>query len=198
MPYEVELKFSLTDRSSVLRTCESLGAVQAGKFSEVDTYLRHPARSFAETDEALRVRQSNSKLLVTYKGPKIDSTTKTRTEIELELAPGKHTITEVLEFWRGLSFAPVREVRKQRELLDIAWHGRQVRLSLDHVPGLGDFIELELSSESADVEQSRQILRMLAERLSLRNSERRSYLELLLEKDSANADTAIKPEDWAE
>jgi adenylate cyclase class 2 len=198
MTYEVELKFVATDRASVRRACEALAAVPVGNYSEVDTYLSHPARSFSKTDEALRVRHANSKLWITYKGPKIDATTKTRTEIELELVPAGHGIAKVLEFWRELGFVPVREVRKERELLHVPWQNRQVQVCLDHVLGLGDFIELELSSESADLDQSRQVLEILAERLGLHNSERRSYLELLLQKDAERADMAEKPEDWTE
>jgi adenylate cyclase class 2 len=198
MSYEVELKYSATDLTNVRRACASLAAVSVGVRAEVDTYLKHPARSFEETDEALRVRQANGDLFLTYKGPKIDATTKTRVEIELQLAIGKHTSAELLDFWRRISFVPVREVRKDRELLDIAWLGRQVHVSLDHVYGLGDFVELELSAEPAEVEESRQILKSLATRLGLQNSERRSYLELLLQKDAAPADMTQNPEDWTE
>jgi adenylate cyclase class 2 len=196
--YEVELKFAMPDRAAVRLTLDSLGAVAIEDRTEIDTYLRHPSRSFAETDEALRVRQSNTNMLFTYKGPKVDSTTKTRKEIELQLVPGAHAHAEILEFWRSLGFLPVRDVRKRRELLDVPWRGRTVHVSFDRVDGLGDFVELELSAESAGLEQSRQILQELAERLGLQASERRSYLELLLQKDGSGADNAANPEDWSE
>jgi adenylate cyclase, class 2 len=198
MSYEVEMKYPLSDLASMRRACESLAGSACEKRSEVDTYLRHPVRSFAQTDEALRVRQANSHVLVTYKGPKVDSTTKTRTEIELELARGQYTSNQVLDFWERLGFAPVREVRKDRELFRIQWHGQEVHVSLDNVHGLGDFIELEILAQPAKLEESRQILKNLAEHLGLRNSERKSYLELLLEKDAITADKAKNTEDWTE
>jgi adenylate cyclase class 2 len=196
MPYEVELKFVVKDVDGLRRLCESLGGVPVGTRTEIDTYLRHPARSFAETDEALRIRQTPSQLLVTYKGPKIDLATKTRTEIELEFHAAEPA--RVLEFWKYLGFLPVRQVRKEREYIEIPYQGETVHLSLDHVAGLGDFVELELSAESAQVEKFRQILIGLANRLGLQHSERKSYLELLLEKDETSADTPEIPEDWAE
>lgn len=197
MPYEVEVKFPITDRAAVRRELVALGGVSKGTRTEVDIYLAHPARSFAQTDEALRVRQAGSRIFVTYKGPKIDATTKTRTEIELELsAPAG--VSDVIRLWEHLGFRPVRPVKKDRELLDVPWQGREVHACLDRVEGLGEFIELELSAEPEQLEESRQILTALARRLQLLATERRSYLELLLEKDARSADTPEKAEDWSE
>ena len=44
-----------------------------------------PCRDFAQTDEALRIRTVGDTSFVTYKGPKLDATTKTRRELELPL-----------------------------------------------------------------------------------------------------------------
>ena len=95
MPYEVELKFALPDPAAVRGELLSLGAVPHSIQTEVDTYLQHPVRSFEQTDEALRVRRTGPRVFLTYKGPKIDPTTKTRTEIELEIptAPPASPIT---------------------------------------------------------------------------------------------------------
>jgi adenylate cyclase, class 2 len=198
MPYEVEIKYLVSDLAGVRRTCESLAGAAPETRAEVDTYLRHPIRSFEQTDEALRVRQANAYLAITYKGPKVDAATKTRVEIELQLVPGQYTSENVLDFWGRLGFAPVRQVRKDRELFRIPWLGREVHASLDHVHGLGDFVELELSAEPSQLEESRQILKSLAAKLGLQKSERKSYLELLLENDAASADKAKNVEDWAE
>jgi adenylate cyclase class 2 len=197
MTYEVEVKFPITDRAAVRRELVALGGVNHGTRTEEDIYLAHPARSFAETDEALRVRQSGSNILITYKGPKVDATTKTRTEIELEFAAST-IVSDLLRLWEHLGFRPVRQVKKERELVDILWQGREVHACLDRVEGLGEFIELELSAEPEQLEESRQLLTALARRLKLQASERRSYLELLLEQDARSADTPEKAEDWSE
>lgn len=197
MLYEVEVKFPITDRAAVHRELVTLGGVNKGTHTEVDVYLAHPARSFAQTDEALRVRQTGSRIFITYKGPKIDATTKTRTEIELEFAASTG-VSDVLQLWEHLGFRPVRQVKKERELLDVPWQGREVHACLDQVEGLGEFIELELSAKPEQLEESRQLLTSLARRLQLHTSERRSYLELLLEKDARSADTPEKAEDWSE
>jgi len=198
MPYEVELKYTVSDAAGLRRELQALEARSVSTHDEVDAYLAHPARSFAETDEALRVRRIGERTWMTYKGPKIDQTTKTRAEIEIELAAGGGTGQRTMEFWSRLGFRPVREVHKRRELLELPWQGRTVHVSLDHVAGIGDFIELELSAEPAEVEEFRQSLLSLAARLSLSRSERRSYLELLLQKDATQADHRANPEEWSE
>jgi adenylate cyclase class 2 len=198
MKYEVELKFISDDSVGVRQICESLAGAPPEVRTEVDTYLRHPSRSFAATDEALRVRESNGQIKVTYKGPKVDPTTKTRKEIEIEVAPASSSIDELLDLWRCIGFLPVRTVRKTREIFHIPWLGRSVVVSLDKVEQLGKYVEIELLSEPAQLEESRQVVKNLAARLGLQTPERRSYLELLLENEAMSADKAEKKEDWSE
>ena len=191
MPYEVELKFPIPDPMGLELALLQLGARRMDTRMQVDLYLNHPARSFAQTDEALRVRQSNSQLFLTYKGPKIDSTTKSRVELELELAGGPETRDESVRFFGELGFQPVREVRKERTLFHVQWNGKLVKVCMDKVDGLGDFLELEVDCETADLEPARQTVLTMAQQLGLGDSERRSYLELLLEGEA-------EQEDWSE
>ncbi len=86
MPYEVEMKFPAADLAELESRLAGLGATIAAPQSEVDVYFAHPARDFAKTDEALRIRRKGSLNFITYKGPKIDAATKTRREIELPLS----------------------------------------------------------------------------------------------------------------
>jgi predicted adenylyl cyclase CyaB len=81
----------------------------------------------------------------------------------------------------ALGFRPVAEVRKLRRKAFVAWEGRTVEVSLDAIEGLGTFVELELMASPAEVEPAKARLASLAAKLNLVRSERRSYLELLLE-----------------
>ena len=180
MRYEVEQKFPVADMGAIRAGLTTLGAKIAAPQQEVDLYLAHPARDFAATDEALRLRQRGPQGYITYKGPKIDTTTKTRREIELPLGEGPQSLAA----WRGLlevlGFTPVGEVRKSRSKALVSWQGRQVEASLDTVEQVGTFVELELMADAADVEAARQCIAALAAELGMSKSERRSYLELLL------------------
>jgi adenylate cyclase, class 2 len=182
MRYEVEMKFSLSDLSALESRLGELGATPSAPAAEVDVYFAHPARDFAQTDEALRIRRRAEGNWLTYKGPKIDATTKTRREIDLPLPSGDAAAEAWTELLKALGFVTVGEVRKLRRKAKIAWQGRNVEISLDEVVRLGPFIEIELIAEAGDVEAAKKTLAALAEQLGLEHSERRSYLELLADR----------------
>jgi adenylate cyclase class 2 len=191
MKYEVEQKFPVADVAAVEARLAARGVDVSEPRAEVDLYFAHPARDFARTDEALRIRRQGSLNSITYKGPKIDQTTKTRREMELPLPPGEESAEAWAKLLKVLGFRPVAEVRKLRRKVEIPWQGRRVQGSLDEVEGLGNFVELELVEEEAGVESAKACIASLAESLGLRESERRSYLELLL----ALADAPQRPND---
>jgi len=185
MKYEVEQKFSVADMASLEARLVAMGATISEPRGEADLYYAHPARDFAATDEALRIRRRGESNWITYKGPKIDATTKTRREIELALPPGEEAFAAWKSLLEALGFRPVTEVRKDRRKALVAWQDRRVEVSLDAVDELGTFVELELVAPPEEVEAAKASIKSLAEALELSGSERRSYLELLLEKRSA-------------
>jgi adenylate cyclase class IV len=75
----------------------------------------------------------------------------------------------------------VAEVAKVRRSGHLAYRGHDVHVALDEVQRLGTFLELELPATDETLEQRRDCLRALAAELPLGPSQRRSYLELLLE-----------------
>ncbi len=182
MKYEVEQKFPVADMAALETALGTVGATISEPHREVDLYFGHPARDFAQTDEALRVRRKGRTNFITYKGPKLDETTKTRQEIELPLAPEEESVDAWAELLEVLGFRPVGEVRKFRRKAAITWQGRRVEGSLDEVEQLGTFAELELVVEADDVEAAKACIASLAEKLGLTGGERRSYLELLLDR----------------
>ena len=141
-----------------------------------DHYYTHPGRDFGETDEALRIREDNDQLRLTYKGPLMDDVAKTRLELE--------TGIESAEIGDGilvaLGFRLLRTVSKQRRPFDLQWRNLSVEVVIDQVEGLGDFVELETISDTDSHQAARDHLLALATKLGLEQSERRSYLCLLL------------------
>ena len=182
MNYEVEQKFAATDLAAIGAKLAALGADVSGPRVESDLYYAHPLRDFARTDEALRIRRVGAENRITYKGPKIDATTKTRKEIELALAPEEAGAAAWAELLEALGFQPVAEVRKSRRKAMVPWQGRRVEVSLDEVEGVGTFVELELTVPGGELDAARACIASLADALGLYGGERRSYLELLLEK----------------
>ena len=182
MNYEVEQKFPVSDMAALEAKLADLGAGVSEPQVEVDLYFAHPARDFARTDEALRIRRKGPSNFITYKGPKLDKITKTRREIDLSLPRGGESGDTWKELLEALGFTPVAEVRKSRRKAHVRWQGRRVEASLDEVEGVGTFAELELVVGADEMEAAKTVIASLAETLGLVASERRSYLELLLER----------------
>ena len=182
MAYEVEQKFHVKDLAALREKLGSSGATVAGEVEQADTYFAHPQRDYAETDEALRLRRVGEKNFVTYKGPKLDATTKTRTEIEIPIEEGQFGRAQGEALLKALGFRQVADVIKNRQTYHMDCDGQTVEIALDTVTGLGTFVELEIGVDSQTaVAPAREMLAQLAGQLGLEHNERRSYLELLLE-----------------
>jgi adenylate cyclase, class 2 len=179
---EVEQKFRVDDLALVAAQLEERRIKLAHARLQVDRYFNHPSRDFAQTDEALRIRQVDQKNFVTYKGPKLDCTTKTRLEIELPIAPGDEAANQFGELLLALGFRPVAEVRKHRRTASLRRGDLDIEIALDDVRGVGSYVELECAAEQADAEMAKQVIATLAAELGLSENERKSYLELLLER----------------
>jgi adenylate cyclase, class 2 len=182
MTLEVELKFHASDEAALRSRLGDLNVFWHEPIQQVDCYFNHPARDFARTDEALRLRQVGGENVITYKGPKLDAATKTRREIELPIAEGDAGLVQFGELLLALGFRRVAEVRKERTKATFTWQSWPVELALDDVAGVGKFVELEIQAEEASLPTARQAILDLAERLQLKTPERRSYLEMLLER----------------
>ena len=181
MHLEVEQKFPLAHPQGVIDKLAGLGVALPAAVEQADLYFNHPAKNFKETDEALRIRREGEKNRITYKGPKLDAQTKTRREIELPLADGDEAFRQFAELLVVLGFVRVFEVRKRRQEVEITWKEQRVHVALDDVTGLGRFVELEISAGSEQLAAAKACLASLAEFLNLHDSERRGYLDLLLE-----------------
>ena len=181
MQLEVEQKFPISDQARLCEQLLSLGCQFHAPLEQADLYFAHPARNFAQTDEALRLRKSGDEACITYKGPKLDATTKTRRELELPIS-GEQGFERYRELLEALGFRSVMEVRKTRTPGTLRWEDVEIEVALDDVVGLGTFIELELLSSPDDLETAKEKLASLASRLRLQSPQRRGYLDLLLEK----------------
>jgi adenylate cyclase class 2 len=178
---EVEMKFPVPDFTAVERRLTEWGARPCAARQDVDQYLNAPDRDFAKTDEALRLRCIGDANFLTYKGPKRDAQTKTRTELEIPLRDGSAAADEMFRLFQHLGYRPVRQVRKQRRVLELERDGFHLEACLDEVEHVGKFVELEIQAPEERLDAAREVLLRTAGELGLSASERRSYLELLLE-----------------
>ncbi len=182
MRLEVEQKHRVADAAALEAVLNGRGVVLGPPMEQVDQYFAHPSRDFAKTDEALRIRTFAGGSYVTYKGPKLDTQTKTRRELELPLEKTDVEGTRFGELLIALGFRPVATVRKKRRHFTIHHAGRDVDGAVDDVEGLGTFIELELLADDSTLEKACEVILSLEADLNLGESERRSYLEMLLSR----------------
>jgi len=161
---EVEIKTRIKIRE-IKKILDKLGAKFIKEEEQRDIYFSHPLRDFGKTDEALRVREINGNYFLTYKGRKLDPETKTREEIELK------TEKEILELLKRLNFLVKGKVEKKRALYEYD----DLKVCLDKVKGLGEFLEIEGNSLK-DKEKMFKLLKKL--NIERKNLIRKSYLEM--------------------
>ncbi len=164
---EVEIKARVYDLEYVKNKLSLLGFKYVGKFFEKDYYYNHPCKDFKETDEALRIRICNGKLSITYKGRKLDERSKTRIEYT---SIADENIFKIVE---ALGFKLVAVVEKFREV----FKKDNIKICIDNVKNLGTFVEIE--SDKYDLD----LLFNIAKELNLKEFTRKSYLEMILEKN---------------
>ncbi|MDY6958468.1 MAG: class IV adenylate cyclase [Halobacteriota archaeon] len=177
---EVEVKVRLS-HDGIETKLDDIGAKFSGSEEQIDVYYGAPHRDFSATDEALRIRTvtsgSISKDIITYKGPKIDSESKTREEVEVGI-DDKVVMDRMLTL---LGFSKVYEVSKTRRNYRIG----DIMISLDDVKGLGSFMEVEISCDGDDFSTQKNMVFSILNKLGYKRGDviRTSYLELLLENE---------------
>lgn len=199
--YEVELKVR-ADHDRVRDRLRELEATPLRAVVQEDTYYDAPDRSFADTDEALRIRRESPGSFsdagtvgrdddrnrddpadddggvtrIAYKGPRVDGETKTREEHETTVGDDDR----MAAILRSLGYDPVATVRKERAVYGL----RGFEVTLDWVDGLGEFLEVDAEVGQAAVDETRDRARDLLGELGLDADEgiRRSYLGMLLER----------------
>ncbi len=180
MNYEVEQKFAVDDQQALFDRLEMLGIRWSNTVRQEDAYFNHPSSDYAQTDEALRVRLDGKDAVFTYKGPRIDSTTKTRQELELQVTnPGTDGVS-MKQFLKALGFTYVHSVVKRRRKGSLTYKGQSIEVALDDVESLGLFIELELVVAEQDIPAATTLLTELSQSLGLGNGITLGYLDLLL------------------
>jgi len=170
----IEVEVKARAREDTAERIAALGAVPIAVETHRDIYFSSPHRDFRKSDEALRIRIKEDGARLTYKGPKLDSMTKSR--LERNCADRRPLETGEDPHSPGLcALCPGQEAQEQ-VLLERCHNspGRGGR------PGV--FLEVEARGEADWEEQKEKVLSILRD-LGLGESIRSSYLELLEEKE---------------
>lgn len=170
---EVEFKYWSPGNDKVEKALARLGAKKISEETMEDVYFSHPGRDFGKTDEALRLRNKSDGVELSYKGPRMKiERAKAREEINLKIdnALSAQRIVE------RLGFTEICTVKKKR----ISYRLEKLRIDVDNVEGLGEFVELEILTESP--EMSEELFGLATKELGLDRPEPKTYLELILDR----------------
>ncbi len=174
---EIEVK-TRAYHQQVKELLADMGANFIGVQHHCDTYFNAPHRDFVNTDEALRIRSVDGRSVLTYKGKKLDTVSKTREEFETDV-DGGNTRSILL----ALGFYEAGMVKKTREIFKF----EGMTICLDNVRSLGEFIEVEITADSDIETHSKQIFSFLNKLgIGEEDSIRTSYLEMVLSKREDN------------
>jgi len=154
---EVEVKIRVEHRRFLALLGEAgYSPSLSGPVLQEDTFFDWPDLRLLRSGSALRVRREDGSVLITFKGPRSRGPEKRRVEVEgplgspeaaeaLRLAglevpspPLSPAALEELLLSRGLK--PILTVRKERRTAVLE---NGLRLALDRVAGLGEFVEVE-------------------------------------------------------
>lgn len=167
---EVEIKIKIDNPEEIIQKLETNGFKRSNTVRETDIYFNGNDHDFRKSDEALRIRKTESLdgsiivadgnpddtvATITYKGRKLDDVSMTRPEVET-VVQDFDTMYEILV---NLGFRPVKPVIKKRTY----YFSDNMTALIDDVEGLGDFLELEIM---ADNESERKVaLKIIQEQL---------------------------------
>ncbi len=178
---EVEAKVAVEDVEALRQRLVAAGARHQGTKEQDDVFFQHPSRDLVESDEALRLRREGNTMDLTYKGPQRGGALKVRREETVLLGSDP---TELLE---ALGFAAAARLRKRREQYHLDDARGHLELALDHLEGLGWFLEVECLDEDEAAARAR--VHEGLERLGLAHlpTINRAYLDLALDAGAAAA-----------
>lgn len=193
---EVEIKVANYNPDLLYNKITKLNGKYIISLNHEDTYFNMPKglRDFKKTDEALRLREAIEfnknkdekpylkKFYITYKGKRIDQTTKTREEIETEIKD----IRSMRNLLSHLGFKEILTVKKERELYEFWFKNKKIDLLLDYLPILNqNFIEAEIQIEDKiEMIKSKDLIFDFLKQFGIteEDSIRDSYLELIAKK----------------
>ncbi len=156
-----------------LQKLKCRGAVLTSESRQIDKYYVAPGLNFMESDELLRIREEDSGLTLTYKGPRKSSFQRPRIDF-----PINRKFAEVLIY---LGYSNVITTDKMRYKFKMEYGGG-LDIAVDDVKNLGQFIEVRFNS-ATDEKKAEDFLINLG--LNLKPETNKGYFEDILKRTFA-------------
>jgi adenylate cyclase class 2 len=173
MAQEIEVKFALKERKTIVSRLHALGAEQLYPETFEDNIVLDRRGELRTKGALLRVRKFGRYALVTFKGPvAFEGGVKTREEVQTSV----ESFEVAIQLFDSLGYKPVFRYQKFREV----WRVKNVEVVLDRTP-IGDYFEIEGALE---------MIRTVAEDLGMNMDQgiRQSYADLYRQHRRTRAD----------
>ncbi len=177
---EVEIKAKIQDPKTAFEKIKELGGTYSHSEIQRDIYFNGENKDFRESDEALRIREipdgDDFINILTYKGPKLNTESKTRKEVEVTI-DNKENMTEILI---SLGYRPSAIVNKVRRIFNY----EEYTITVDKLKELGYYMEIEyVTDNEEDIDNIQDKIFEIFNKLGINDGfEKTSYLELLERK----------------
>lgn len=138
--FEVELKAKIENLDSFSSIIEGFSSTPDRKKYE-DTYFNNKT-NIVEEERELRVRlvETSNKVILTYKGSPFDDTSKSKSEIEINVSDKNNTIEILLK----LGFVIDIQFQKICTIYQFNWNQYDIELTIAEIPELeASFVEIE-------------------------------------------------------
>ncbi len=177
---EVELKVIVKNITKVEEQLLHIGFIKGNYLKESDYYLDDESGSIRNNDQALRIRCSEDLRsesvtnTITFKGPKLDTISMTRKELEIQT----DNLETGIEIFSSLGYKKIYPVIKWRQY----YHKNNISVCIDQVEHLGNFFELEIIVENElEKNEALEQLFVLLEELGYQKEDiiTKSYLSML-------------------
>jgi adenylate cyclase class 2 len=136
---EIEAKLKVDSLQQIESKLTELSAEFLEEQLHTDSYFDDASDTFKNSDRALRLRclsvEGKEKIFLTYKGPKEKTNLKERQELEIEI----NDVNSAEKLLSAIGFEKSLVLQKKRQL----WQLEQCKVSLDELPLLGTFVEIE-------------------------------------------------------
>jgi len=136
---EIEAKLKVDSLQEIKRKLTELGAEFLEEQLQTDYYFDDAETTLTESDRCLRLRRQmvgkSEKFFLTYKGAREKDEFKKRQEIEIEVGDAD----SAQKLLSALGYEKVLVFEKKRRI----WRLGECEVSLDELPLLGGFVEIE-------------------------------------------------------
>lgn len=173
VPTETEVKYRVDSLQGVADALRERGGELISEVVETDCFFDTPEGDLLREDRGIRLRRTvsveggSSPAVLTYKGPR-DPQAQHKVREEVETTIGD--VDSAAEILRACGLRPVVSIQKRRRRWDL--DGCEV--SMDELPLLGTFVEIECESTER-IESVRRALSLEGEAITA------SYFQLLAE-----------------